>query len=74
MKQPENIVAVKIDPVSGLLANTNQPNAIIEYFRNNEVPKTDDSSTAITNTEPDTIENPKPSENNQPTEVQENLF
>lgn len=38
LTQPENIVAVKIDPISGLLAKPNQPNAITELFRNNEVP------------------------------------
>ena len=74
MKQPENIVAVKIDPVSGLLANTNQPNAIIEYFRNNEVPKTDDAPAPETNTEINTTENPEHKETHQPPEIQENLF
>jgi penicillin-binding protein 1A len=38
LKQPENVVAIPIDPTSGLLAKPNQPNAIIEYFRNQEVP------------------------------------
>lgn len=36
---PDNIVAVRIDPVSGLLARPDQPNGIIEYFRDNEVPE-----------------------------------
>ncbi len=43
MPQPENVVAVRIDPHSGLLAQANQPNAIIEYFREEEIPLTDDS-------------------------------
>ncbi len=43
IKPPENVVAVRIDPNSGLLANSNQTNAIIEYFRNNEVPGNDDT-------------------------------
>ena len=42
MKQPENVVAVRIDPHSGLLARPNQENGIIEYFRNKEVPAEED--------------------------------
>ncbi|MFI4962469.1 MAG: penicillin-binding protein 1A [Legionellales bacterium] len=38
LKQPENVVALRIDPVSGLLARPDQPNGIIEYFRNKEIP------------------------------------
>ena len=38
MKQPENIVAVRINPNNGLLASTNQKNAITEYFRKQDVP------------------------------------
>ena len=38
MKQPENVVAVRIDPYTGLLAQSNQENAIVEYFRKEEVP------------------------------------
>ena len=39
MKQPDDVVAVQIDPVSGLLAKPNQANGIIEYFRKNELPE-----------------------------------
>ncbi|MDR3503350.1 MAG: penicillin-binding protein 1A [Legionella sp.] len=42
MKQPEDVVAVRIDPSSGLLARPNQPNGIIEYFRQKEVPAEED--------------------------------
>ena len=42
LKQPENIVSVRIDPISGLLAKPNQPNSITEYFRNKEVPAEED--------------------------------
>ncbi|AMP90368.1 penicillin-binding protein 1A [Legionella pneumophila] len=42
LKQPENVIAVRIDPVSGLLAKSNQENGIIEYFRQNEVPSEED--------------------------------
>lgn len=44
MKQPENVVAVRIDPNSGLLARPNQANGIIEYFRNKEIPAEEDSA------------------------------
>jgi penicillin-binding protein 1A len=37
-KQPDNVVAVRIDPASGLLAKPNQANGIIEYFRDKDVP------------------------------------
>lgn len=37
MAQPTNVVAVQIDPKSGQLAN-NQNNAIIEYFREQDIP------------------------------------
>jgi penicillin-binding protein 1A len=37
MKQPDNVVAVRIDPATGQLANDNQ-DAIIEYFRKEEIP------------------------------------
>lgn len=46
LKQPENVVAVRIDPVSGLLAKPNQENAIMEYFRNKEVPAEQDAPIA----------------------------
>ncbi|MFJ1268244.1 penicillin-binding protein 1A [Legionella lytica] len=42
MKQPEEVVAVRIDPSSGLLARPNQPNGIIEYFRQKEIPAEED--------------------------------
>ncbi|HHF7345861.1 TPA: penicillin-binding protein 1A [Legionella feeleii] len=44
LPQPQNIVAVRIDPKTGLLAKTNQPNAIVEYFREHEVPGAEDSA------------------------------
>ncbi|MDP1604174.1 MAG: penicillin-binding protein 1A [Legionella sp.] len=42
--QPENVVAVRIDPVTGLLAKTNQSNAIVEYFREQDVPTEDEAT------------------------------
>ncbi len=44
IKQPDNVVAVRIDPVSGLLAKPNQENGIIEYFRDKEVPAEEDQT------------------------------
>lgn len=44
LSQPENVVAVRIDPVTGLLAKYNQANAIIEYFREQDVPGVEGSS------------------------------
>ncbi|EKF76114.1 penicillin-binding protein [Alcanivorax hongdengensis A-11-3] len=38
LPQPEGITAVRIDPDSGLRARANNPNAILEYFRNDDVP------------------------------------
>ncbi len=63
MKQPENIVAVRIDPASGLLANANLQNAIIEYFRKQEIPSTEETDSSATS--PEMIQEP---------ENQEHLF
>ncbi|KTC76116.1 penicillin binding protein 1A [Legionella birminghamensis] len=38
LPKPENVVAVRIDPKTGLLANDSQGNAIVEYFREQDVP------------------------------------
>ncbi len=43
LAQPENVVAVPIDPLTGLLAKYKKANAIIEYFRETEVPASQDS-------------------------------
>lgn len=40
--QPDNVVTARIDPISGLLAKPNQDNGIMEYFRDNEIPKEED--------------------------------
>jgi len=44
MKQPDNVVAARINPVNGLLAKGNQKNAITEYFRDKDVPGADEGS------------------------------
>ena len=41
--QPEDVVAVRIDPNSGALARPNQDNAIVEYFREQDIPTADES-------------------------------
>lgn len=38
MRQPRSMVTVKIDPVTGLLASANNPDAIFETFRADQVP------------------------------------
>ncbi|MCA0404214.1 MAG: penicillin-binding protein 1A [Proteobacteria bacterium] len=43
MKQPQNVVAVRIDPTTGLLAKNNQNNAIVEYFKEQDIPSNEDS-------------------------------
>ncbi|MDI9817708.1 MULTISPECIES: penicillin-binding protein 1A [unclassified Legionella] len=55
IQQPVNIVAVRIDPATGLLAKNNQANAIIEYFREHEIPGMEESSnpeSAVDDVEP----------------------
>lgn len=46
LAQPENVVAVRIDPASGLLAKNNQTNAIVEFFREQDVPGAEESSSS----------------------------
>ncbi len=43
LQQPKNVVAVKINPQSGLLAGAQSP-SVLEYFRENEVPGADEGS------------------------------
>ncbi len=43
---PPNVVEVRINPLNGLLAKPDQQNTINEYFRENEVPGTDDSASS----------------------------
>ncbi len=46
LAQPQNVVAVHIDPTTGLLAKNNQTNAIVEYFREQEIPGSEESSSS----------------------------
>ena len=39
LKQPPDVVSVKIDPETGLLAKPGQQNAIFEFFRSENIPK-----------------------------------
>ncbi|AHE66705.1 hypothetical protein Loa_01149 [Legionella oakridgensis ATCC 33761 = DSM 21215] len=43
------MVAVRINPSTGLLAQANQDNAIIEYFRKEDVPSAEEDSTSTLN-------------------------
>lgn len=42
--QPKNIVSLPIDPVTGLLLKNNQNNAILEYFREQDLPPEEEST------------------------------
>lgn len=44
---PANVVAIPIDEKTGQLAKANQPNTIIEFFRDNEKPNDDNGYTPI---------------------------
>ncbi|MCP0914482.1 MULTISPECIES: penicillin-binding protein 1A [Legionella] len=57
LKQPDNVVAVRIDPTTGLLAPSNQANAIIEYFREEEIPGIEEGSSTTTSSEEEVAEN-----------------
>lgn len=48
VKLPNNVVEVRINPLNGLLAKPDQSNTINEYFREYEVPGTDDSTPSST--------------------------
>lgn len=47
MKQPDDVITVRIDPISGLLAKPNQANGILEYFRKNEIPAEEDPTPVL---------------------------
>ena len=55
VSQPEDVISVRIDPISGLLAKQNQANGIMEYFRKNEIPAEEDVAPVLQaeNTESD---------------------
>lgn len=48
LEKPDNIVAVRIDPKTGLLANPNQANAITEFFREQDIPASDETNSMTT--------------------------
>ena len=60
VSQPEDVISVRIDPISGLLAKQNQANGIMEYFRKNEIPAEEDVAPVLQaqNTEND-MQNPQ---------------
>ena len=70
LPQPNNVVAARIDPSSGLLAKPNQNNAIVEYFRKNEVPAEEDPMQIFNEEGPAPALNP----NEPPPPVDEYLF
>lgn len=50
LAQPKNIVALPIDPITGLLLRNNQNNSVIEYFREQDLPAEEESVPNDTNT------------------------
>lgn len=52
MKLPANVIEARINPATGLLAKPNQTNAIIEYFREGEVPGAEETGSSL-NTPPE---------------------
>lgn len=50
MPQPANIIAVRIDPITGLLAKDNQVNSVVEFFRAQDVPTEEEAVTQPDNT------------------------
>lgn len=77
-KQPHNVVAVRIDPISGLLAAPNQANAIVEYFRDKEVPDAEDTTPQYDYNNDENAESteaiPRNDESQLPPVIEESLF
>ncbi|MBA4697169.1 MAG: penicillin-binding protein 1A [Legionella sp.] len=77
---PERIVAVRIDPTTGLFVKNNQANAITEYFFEEDLPTDEEGNSAqLENPAPDTVpekeELDELEKNSSSTrEEQENLF
>ena len=71
LEKPENIVAVRIDPKTGLLANPNQSNAITEFFREQDIPTADESNNSTGQQHNQTPPNEAP---NNTSSKSENLF
>jgi penicillin-binding protein 1A len=46
LTQPQNVISVRIDPSTGLLAKNNQANAILEFFRTQEIPGSEESNSS----------------------------
>lgn len=55
---PEDITTAVIDPTSGLLAKPNQANGIVEYFRKDNVPTEENTTTATQNSRPNETDTP----------------
>ena len=67
IKQPEDVVSVLINSKTGLLSKPNQKDGIVEYFRKDDLPGTEDSGSS-----PSAQSNSESPE--QTEESQENLF
>lgn len=51
LKQPDNVVAVPINPQTGQQTPPDFPNAVMEYFRQNEIPGNEEIVSTADNTE-----------------------
>ena len=67
MPEPADIVTVRIDPSSGLLARPNQPNAIFEIFRKEHEPKqVAQNSSSLSPATPSTVSSESDSHSDEP--------
>jgi penicillin-binding protein 1A len=66
LKQPDGMVTVRIDPDTGLLASSENPRAIFETFRAEDVP----ARAALETSRKSTLENPQ----SNPAAIPEHLF
>lgn len=73
LHQPENVVALRIDPITGLLAKNNQVNAIVEYFRDKDQPGAEENASSPYGEET-RMENVTTQAAAEPLQEQENLF
>lgn len=70
--QPDNVVALPIDPITGQAAKNNQSDAIIEYFRAQDLPNPDQDNAHLNTNTPSTTSELSATE--APVSEQENSF
>jgi penicillin-binding protein 1A len=70
MKQPKNVVSIRINPDNGLLAKPDDIKAVLEYFRDDEIPVTNENEQNLPPENTPTLQDGT----TQPQELDENLF